>query len=428
MPENKLKETEIGMIPEDWDLKPVSSFCKKVTSGGTPSRKNEDYWNNGTILWLKTKELFDSNIYRTEEKITSDGLKNSSAKLFPVDTIVMAMYGATVGKLGIIKNEMTTNQACCALIADKNVTNHLFIFYALLNFRDKLINLACGAAQQNLNQDTIKNLKIPLPPLNEQKKITSILSSIDQKIELNQKINQTLEEIGQAIFNHWFVNFEFPNEERKPYKSSGGEMVDSELGEIPEGWEVFTLGDLCSSISETYNLKNKDGIFFLNTGDLFDGKVINHQFADVESLPGQAKKKIHKNDILYSEIRPANRRFAFVDFDAEDYVVSTKLMVLRANDNITPELLFQFLKMPSIIEYFQGLAESRSGTFPQITFDTIKHIQIALPNNKEDIICLGSIFSYILKIVNQNVSQNKSLTKIRDSLLPKLISGKIRVK
>lgn len=149
-----------------------------------------------------------------------------------------------------------------------------------------------------------------------------------------------------------------------------------EIRIIPEDWEVLTLGDVCSNISETYNLKNKNQIFFLNTSDIFDGKVTNKNLFEVESLPGQAKKKICKDDILFSEIRPINRRFALVDFNAEEYVVSTKLMVLRANDKVLPEFLFQFLKSPIILNYFQGLAESRSGTFPQITFDTIKHTEI----------------------------------------------------
>ena len=241
---SKFKQTEIGIIPEDWEVKNVEDFCMKITSGGTPLRNNKEYWENGTIPWLKTQELNDATIYAAEEKITQLGANNSSAKLFPKNTILMAMYGATVGKLGLLKIEATTNQAFCAMIVNKDVADYKYLFYALLRYRDNLINLASGAAQQNLNQDIIKNFKIPYPSLDEQKSIAKILSDLDSKIEFNQQMNKTLESIGQALFKHWFVDFEFPNEKGKPYKSSGGEMIDSELGKIPKGWKVGQVKDL----------------------------------------------------------------------------------------------------------------------------------------------------------------------------------------
>src|SRR3989339_937805 len=241
---SKFKQTEIGIIPEDWEVKNVEDFCMKITSGGTPLRNNKEYWENGTIPWLKTQELNDATIYAAEEKITQLGANNSSAKLFPKNTILMAMYGATVGKLGLLKIEATTNQAFCAMIVNKDVADYKYLFYALLRYRDNLINLASGAAQQNLNQDIIKNFKIPYPSLDEQKSIAKILSDLDSKIEFNQQMNKTLESIGQALFKHWFVDFEFPNEKGKPYKSSGGEMVDSELGEMPKRWKVGRYEDL----------------------------------------------------------------------------------------------------------------------------------------------------------------------------------------
>ena len=125
---SKFKQTEIGIIPEDWEVKNVEDFCMKITSGGTPLRNNKEYWENGTIPWLKTQELNDATIYAAEEKITQLGANNSSAKLFPKNTILMAMYGATVGKLGLLKIEATTNQAFCAMIVNKDVADYKYLF------------------------------------------------------------------------------------------------------------------------------------------------------------------------------------------------------------------------------------------------------------------------------------------------------------
>lgn len=185
----------------------------------------------------------------------------------------------------------------------------------------------------------------------------------------------------------------------------------TEIRPISKEWELVTIGDVCESISDTYNFKNKDKIVFLNTGDIFDGKVINSHLTSIKDLPGQAKKKINKNDILFSEIRPANKRFAFIDFDSLEYVVSTKLMVIRANERIFPRFLFHFLKNPIMLNYFQSLAESRSGTFPQITFDTIKFIQLSLPPMNEQIEIVNRIETMENKI-NLNNKINQTLEEI----------------
>ena len=147
-------------------------------------------------------------------------------------------------------------------------------------------------------------------------------------------------------------------------------------------WKTYQVGDLCSSISETY--KGKDEyVVLINTSDVSEGKILNHSLTKNANLKGQFKKKFRTKDILYSEIRPANKRFAFVDIeDTQNYIASTKLMVIRANaEIIIPEYLFVFLQMPTIIAELQMLAETRSGTFPQITFSSeISPLSISLPN------------------------------------------------
>jgi len=145
-------------------------------------------------------------------------------------------------------------------------------------------------------------------------------------------------------------------------------------------WKEYKLGELIETVSKTFKFSDKK-VVFLNTSDTLEGKVINHNLFEPIKLPGQAKKTIQPNDILYSEIRPANKRYAFVDFDSSNYVVSTKLMVLRVLDKeiISPKYLYYFLTSDEIVSYLQMLAESRSGTFPQIRFEEVSLLDIKLP-------------------------------------------------
>jgi type I restriction enzyme S subunit len=147
-------------------------------------------------------------------------------------------------------------------------------------------------------------------------------------------------------------------------------------------WTECRLGDVCNSISDTYHGESKK-VVLINTSDVLDGEVLNHVLVDNIGLRGQFKKTFQKNDILYSEIRPANRRFAFVEFgNTENYIASTKLMVIRANTKkIRPRFLFAILTSNAVIQELQHLAETRSGTFPQITFSTeVAPICIRLPD------------------------------------------------
>lgn len=219
-----------------FQIKSIESLCLRISSGGTPSRKNPDFYRNGTIRWIKTKELKDWYISDSEEKITIEALNNSSAKLFPKDTVLMAMYGdgVTITSLGILRKESATNQACCAMIVNPKVCNYLFLFYSLKFHRNDFIHLASGASQRNLNSQVIRNFQLKVPSLYIQDKIASILSAYDDLIENNTKRIKILEEIAKLLYHEWFVKFHFPGYEQV-------KMVDSELGSIPEGWEVRKL-------------------------------------------------------------------------------------------------------------------------------------------------------------------------------------------
>lgn len=169
-------------------------------------------------------------------------------------------------------------------------------------------------------------------------------------------------------------------------------------------YEKIKLSDLVDTVSDTRKI-NKDKVVLINTSDIFDGDVLNHSYTDNSNLRGQFKKRFEKNDILYSEIRPANKRFAYVDFDSEDYIASTKLMVLRKRSNsITNRFLYYCLTNDFFTEKMQHLAEARSGTFPQITFDVLKNESINVPSIENQ-----NKITMILDNINNKIKSNNEI-------------------
>ncbi len=174
-------------------------------------------------------------------------------------------------------------------------------------------------------------------------------------------------------------------------------------------WIECSIGDLCSTISDTYK-GNDEYVVLVNTSDVLEGKVLNHEAVVNKNLKGQFKKTFKREDILYSEIRPANKRFAYIDFEnTSNYIASTKLMVLRHNDKVLPEYLFALLKSNYVIAELQHLAETRSGTFPQITFSSeLAPMKVLLPD-KDVQKRIVSILSSIEEKIDENTSINNNL-------------------
>jgi len=406
----------------------IKDLCVHISSGGTPSRKKEEYYKDGQINWIKTKELNDCNIYDSEEKITEEGLKNSSAKIFPINTVVMAMYGATAGKLGIMKKESSTNQACCNMVVNETKCDYRFLFYSLLYSREKLINLASGAAQQNLNLSLIGNFDIDCPTLPEQQKIASILSAFDDKIELNNEMNKTLKEIAQIVFKHWFIDFEFPNENGEPYKSSGGEFEDSELGPIPKGWRVVRLNDVCSKIASGGTPRRKVTEYFngthlwIKTKELKDNFIIDTEEKITDDAINNSSAKIFPPYTVVMAIyaSPTVGRLGIL---SKESTFNQATCGMIADENfISYEYLYLYLfnKRNFLNNMAVGSAQQN------LNVKKIKELKIIVPPYrliKKFKNAIKPIFNKLL--VNQE--QCSYLSQLRDTLLPKLVSGEIRV-
>ena len=404
--ETKFKQTEIGIIPEEWDIKPVSEVSE-ISLGGTPKTSITKYWN-GDIKWASAKDVSNCKsryICNTERTVTKEGIDNSAAKILPENTIVITSRG-TVGELALLSEPMSFNQTCYGLKAKENMDS-LFLYYNLKNSINRIKSISYGTVFSTITVRTFDEIKLTYPTLNEQNSIAKILSDLDSKIELLQKQNKTLEAIAQAIFKHWFVDFEFPNEEGKPYKSSGGAMVfkEEQGKEIPTGWEVGNYKEIVS-VSTGKGLKRDEFVdngkypVLGANGEL--GRTDNHLFNERLILTGR------------------------VGTLGTVYLVNDKVWI---SDNV---LISQPLSEETYyfayftIKRFNFQSLNRGSTQPLITQTDLKNQDVIIPDSRNlkefhHIIC--SLFNKI----DSNKLQIQSLQKIRDSLLPKLMSGKIRV-
>src|SRR3989344_1599394 len=396
--------SQLTVQPENWQRVRLKDIAEKISSGGTPSRLHPEYFttDHSGHLWVKSKELLDATIEDTEEKITDDALNNSSAKYYPEHTVLIAMYGANVGQLGWLKKRATVNQAVCGLIIDENKADWRYVFYSLLQNRDNLIVQARGAAQQNLNQDLIRNFEIPTLELEDQRNVGSILGTYDDLIENNTKRIKILEQIAQAIYKEWFVYFRFPGHEKI-------KMVDSktDFDKIPDGWEVKKLGDKIKILRGKNITKNTivSGKVPVVAGGM--GPAYFHNKANVEgpaiTVSASGANSGHIN--LYHE-----------DIWASDcsYI----------NKNSTPFVYYYFLLLKNRQAEVTGL--QRGSAQPHVYPKDLARLLIVDPP-EELIRSFEEKAESTFSMINNFQLQNQNLRQARDLLLPKLVGGEIEV-
>lgn len=253
-----------------------------------------------------------------------------------------------------------------------------------------------GSARESFDWDEMCEVMLPVPTIEEQQKIVAEYQAIELRIENNRRLIATHEATAQSIYRHLFVD-----------------NIDPE--NLPDGWRLEPLSKFIHSFSKTHAF-NKENLIFLNTSDILDHHLLKNEYEPISEMPGQAKKSIRKHDLLFSEIRPANKRYLFVRFNAEDFVVSTKLMVLRTNDDsLNPLRFVHFLTLPETLEKLQHEANGSSGTFPQITFEgNIANKQILIA---DDMIesqwnnFLNKIYGYLWTL-NDEVDSLKILSSL----------------
>jgi type I restriction enzyme, S subunit len=268
-------------------------------------------------------------------------------------------------------------------------------------------------------------MQLPVPDIAKQREIVQEYKVIQNRIAINQQLILKLEETAQAIYKQWFVAFEFPDENGKPYKSNEGEMVWCEelQKEIPQGWSVTKLKNVLHCNPETLSIKDDfKSILYLDTSNLTNNRINELQELDLEydEIPSRARRKVKDNDIVFSTVRPALRHYGIIKNLPTNVIVSTGFAVLRVKErNLFPELVYSFLTDDITINYLQAKAEMSVSTYPSITSDDILNLDFTKPN--ERILKLAKdIFKCKNDFIDLKNKETQKLSELKTLLLSKL--------
>ncbi|WP_438965475.1 restriction endonuclease subunit S [Flavobacterium sp.] len=412
-------------MPNNWKTYKLSELTDVITKGTTPSTYGFGFTDDG-INFIKSESTnYDGRLDETSfvkvSKEAHEKLKRSQLK---ENDILFSMAGAYLGKTGIVyKNHLpaNTNQANGIIRVNPNKALPKFVSFILRNpSLINYVNASSGqSAQPNINLTDIGNLDFKLPPLQEQKSIAQILSTIDDKIENNLAINKTLEEMAMALYKHWFVDF-------GPFQN--GEFVESELGSIPKGWEVKKITDLIEVKDGTHDSPKRveDGFYLItskhigtNTIDFSSAyKISNDDFIKINK-----RSLVEKGDILMTMIGTVGN-FYFVN-EEPNYVIKNLGLFKTSKTPLIKIYLFSFFKSKIGQEYIK--AQMTGSTQQYVTLKTLRNIDILVPN-EQILTDYNHLANEYYEQILINIKENQTLTQLRDTLLPKLISGEVRLK
>jgi len=420
----------------------IGDICTKVFSGGTPSSTRSDYYDGGAIPWLRTKEVNYSKIYATEQCITSLGFENSSVKLVPMNSVIVAMYGNgdTAGRVAINKVPLTTNQACCNLVVDPGQADYRYVYYYLMGQYKALVDLKNGGAQQNLNGQLIKAFPVSLPSVAVQSGIASFLEALDDRITLLRETNATLEAIAQALFKSWFVDFDPVRAKMAGLAPEGMDEATAALfpdaleetahGLIPKGWAHQPIADMVEGVYDGPHAtppEAESGGVFLGiknlTGTALDLAEIRF-IGEAEWAKWTKRVEPRAGDIVFS-YEATLGFFALIPPDLR-CCLGRRLALIRPKeeDGAGHFWFHQFVAPP-----FQALLAKHTiqgATVNRIALKEFPSYSVLVPP-----LLLRTAFADVASgmwaKIQSNQAQAQTLAALRDTLLPRLISGQLRL-
>ena len=407
----------------NWQSRPLGELAT-TTSGGTPSRKRKDYYG-GSIPWVKSGELNDDYIFETEEHITEAGLKNSSAKLFPSGTVLIALYGATVGKTSILRINASTNQAICGITPGPDVDAD-FLRYHLISLRRELLSHRYGGAQPNISQQIVRNQKIAYPPLPEQKKIAHILLTVQRAIEAQEQIIQTTTELKKTLMHKLFTEG-LRNEPQK----------QTEIGPVPESWTPTTLGELCEKPngalqtgpfgSQLHKHEYQEGGIAVVNPTHLAGNRINHEnvpYVSEEVAQRLGKHRLRKFDILFARRGEIGRQ-GLVSEAEETWLCGTGCFLVRASKPyIDNRFLALYFATDRIVKWLYSHAAG--AIMPNLNNSVMQRLPVFYPDLETQIAIIET-FATIDQKLSAAVRRQTALQDLFRTLLHELMTAKTRV-
>lgn len=330
-----------------------------------------------------------------------------------------SLVAAGAGKCSIVNDilEPTTFESHLIRVRlDEKLCCSRYYFYLFQLPSNPIKAIVNQCAQAGIRGSELQKIKVPLPPLNEQRHIASILSTYDNLIENNNKRIRLLEQMAENLYKEWFVRFRFP----------GHEKVEMENG-LPKGWKYYLIRNLCEINKKTISSKNKSVlIHYLDTSSITDNCITGYEDYILEDAPSRARRVVKHNSIILSTVRPNLRHFGIIKNPEDNTIVSTGFAVFDCKCQIA-NIIYRYLASPEIVNYCQSIAEGAVATYPSIKPEVIGRLKIALPP-----LIIAQQLNNTLEVLNnqQNnlLRQNDNLSRQRDLLLPRLMSGKLEVK
>jgi type I restriction enzyme S subunit len=423
--------------PKGWKWTPLSSVAQ-LESGHTPSRKHPQYWD-GSIPWIGIKDATENHgrtIQDTYQHVSDLGLENSSARLLPANTVCLSRT-ASVGFVVVMGRPMATSQDFVNWVCGPNIDPH-FLKYVLLAENEALWRFASGTTHQTIYYPEAKAFHVCLPPIAEQKAITSVLGALDDKIELNRRMNATLEAMARALFQSWFVDFDPVRAKLDGRQPNGldkataalfpAEFEQSIQGGIPRGWSIEPVGDVVSCVggstpstaepefweNGTHHWTTPKDFSSLEAPILIDTerKITDAGVATISSglLPA--------GTLLMSSRAPVG----YLAISAIPVAINQGFIAMKCNERASNFFMLNWCheKMAQIE------ARATGTTFAEISKQNFRPIPVLLPAIELMKAFSKTVAPWYGKI-EANIHQSRALADIRDALIPKLLSGEIRV-
>lgn len=380
----------------EWKEVRLGDVCSELSDG---LHKAPKFIEKGEYIFVNAKNLYNGYILDNDPtKKTSHEEYLKYKKPLGKHTILYSIDG-TIGNIAKYRGEKCVlGKGACYLNCNPKIVESSYLYYQLQSphFKSYIHLMSTGSTIKHISLKTMREYVFELPSLTDQRRIASILSSLDRKIELNNKINADLEEMAQAIFKNW----------------------------LSKCCNEVAIGELSLNVTD-YEKIDAEEVVLINSSDVTEGYFDHHNYSPNKNLKGHFKKRFQKGDILYSQVRPRNRHWAYCNFDANDYLASTQLMVIRNNPSlITSILLYQYIISDNVWKEFTLKTETRSGTFPQGNYEDLSQIRVPYNSDVEGI-CNQLETLYAKMFMLEKESSRLSL--LRDTLLPRLMSGEIEV-
>ncbi|CUN46976.1 EcoKI restriction-modification system protein HsdS [Turicibacter sanguinis] len=421
------KETDLVTIPAHWNIRQLSECINTVIDyrGKTPKKLGGDWSVTPTNYRALSAKNIKSGVVVREETIRylDEELYFKWMKEEVQKNDILMTSEAPLGELMFWNSDekIVLSQRLYGLRPNVKIVypRYLYLYMSSKVYQNELDSRASGTTVTGIRQTELLKTRVILPPLNEQKAIADILSSLDEKIELNNQMNETLEEMAQALFKRWFVDFEFPNEDGQPYKSSDGEMVESELGMIPKGWKNGQLEDICGYSSNKIMIEKLDKNNYISTENMLPNKG---GIIEASGLPTTSKvTSFNIGDTLISNIRPYFKKIYYCN---QNGGCSNDVLCFNPKLKDYTYCLYLYLYEDNFFDYM--MSGSKGTKMPRGDKKQIMRYPIVIANS-DIYLKFNKIVSPMFEKLLTLKEENKNLIKLRDTLLPKLMSGEIRV-